>query len=204
MRGLTRPARHGKVHSFANQYIETSFYLFLIPYQSYFVNLNTKETLVIPLNITSLKNYYFSFAIVFLPLLFFVATIAFDPFGLSSKDTSLMYLPVILVAIAVTGGFALSFLIGRPGKHEIIKRVVLQKAIGNNALPEWLDLETVKKAYDRFNFNLPANWKDSVRNADYSAEAFYSYYTTLIYDHRIAPTKENIELLALLDKRILK
>ncbi len=61
MVGLFRPKRLGKVFSYSNQYIETAFILFLIPLKSYFINLNDKETIEIPLNKTSLETITFLF-----------------------------------------------------------------------------------------------------------------------------------------------
>src|SRR4051812_30756379 len=105
MTGLFRPRRVGKVFSYANQYVETSVLLFLLPLKSYFINRNTNETIEIPLNKTSLRNYYGSLALVGGGILLFVLMIAFGPtYSENDKYVYLAYLPAIVCGLLVLCG----------------------------------------------------------------------------------------------------
>jgi hypothetical protein len=201
------PKRLGKVCSYSNQYIETSFLFFLIPLQSYFININSKETIEIPLNKISLKNYYVSFILVFFPIVFFFLWVLFTPnnsYAAHESNNYLGYMPAILAGILITIGLIYSFRGGKPAKYEIKKRTIFQSIVELNALPEWLSLETAKNIYEKHSSDMPANWKDKILNEEFTTDEFFYYYTMLSYQNRIMPTHENSELLNSLDKRLHK
>jgi hypothetical protein len=205
MAGLFRPKRLGKVFSYANQYIETSFLLFLIPLKSYFINLNTKETIEIPLNNTSLRNYYVSLALVGSGILFFVVMIVFGPtYSENDNNAYLGYLPAIVSGLLVLCGLIYSFQTGKSSQYEIKKRTIFQSVVEINALPEWLNDETAKAIYEKNKVNLLPNWKDKIINGDLTSDDLFYYYTMLSYENRILPTNEIATLLNQLDQKIKK
>jgi hypothetical protein len=202
MTGLFKFQRLGKVSSFANQYIETSFLLFLIPIKSYFVNLNTKKTIEIPLNKISLKNYYISFLFVITPILLFVLAIWFPTDTHIHLNENLIYLPAIILGCFIITGIVLGYTIGKPGKYEIAKRTIFQSTININALPEWLSDDSVRTIYSNFNFNLQQGWMDKIKRNEYTSDEFFFYYTILSYKNKISPAEETIHLWTLLDEKL--
>ncbi len=205
MTGLFRPMRLGKVFSYSNQYIETSFLLFLIPLKSYFVNLNAKQTVEIPLNKTSLKNYYISLSLVGSGILFFGSMIVFGPtFSENDSNSYLAYFPSIISGLLILCGLVLGFKIGKSGKYEIKKRTIFQSIVNINALPEWLDSDTANDIFQKCKGQLPQNWKEKITNGELTSDDFFLYYTILAYENRINPTDENSALLNHLDKKLNK
>jgi hypothetical protein len=205
MIGLFRPQRLGKVFSYANQYVETTFLIFIIPLSSYFVDLNSKSTIQIPLNKVSLKNHYFSFSLILSGVLFFVLNIVFGlKFSENEANLIIAYAPITITMMLVSVGFIYYFISGRPTKYEIKKRTILQNVVGINALPEWLDDETAKFIYEKHINKLPDNWKDKIATKAYTTEEFFYYYTMLAYQQRIMPTSENVELFNKLDMKLNK
>lgn len=203
MTGLFRPKRLGKVFSYSNQYIETSFFLFLIPVKSYFINLNAKETIEVPLNKTSLKNYYISLALVASGILFFVGMIAFGvTFSENDSNSYLGYLPTIISGLLIVLGIVLSFKIGKSDKNELKKRTIFQSIANINALPEWLSAGTANGIYQKYKQQLPENWKEKIINGQLTSDDFFLFYTILSYEVRIDPTEENSILLNHLEQRL--
>jgi hypothetical protein len=205
MIGLFGPQRLGKVFSYANQYVETTFLILIIPLSSYFVDLNSKSTIQIPLNKVSLKNHYFSFSLILSGVLFFVLNIVFGlKFSENEANLIIAYAPITITMMLVSVGFIYYFISGRHTKYEIKKRTILQNVVGINALPEWLDDETAKFIYEKHINKLPDNWKDKIATKAYTTEEFFYYYTMLAYQQRIMPTSENVELFNKLDMKLNK
>lgn len=205
MTGLFRLKYLGKVHDYSNQYIETSFFLFLIPVKSYFINLNAKENIEIPLNKTSLKNYYISFALVTSGILLYISLLMFGP-KYHEKDSNayLGYIPAIISGLLLIAGIIYNFKIGKTSHLEKKQRTIFQSVVNVNALPDWLSIDIAKSIYNKHKTNLPAGWKSNVRNEQFSTDEFFYYYTMLSYEQRIAPTPENAELLNILNRRLNK
>lgn len=205
MAGLIRPRRLGKVFSYSNQYVETSFILFLIPLKSYFINLNAKQTIEIPLNKTSLKNHYITLFLVGSGILFFVGMIGFGPtYSENDSNYYLAYLPAIISGLLILSGLLLSFKIGRSDRYEIKKRTVFQSTVGINALPEWLSADIANDIYQKCKGRLPQSWKEKIINGELTSDDFFLYYTILSYENRIYPTAENSTLLNHLDQKLSK
>lgn len=203
MIGLFRPKRLGKVFSYSNQYIETSFFLFLIPLKSYFIDLNTKETIEIPLNKTSLKNYYTPLALVAAGILFFVGMIGLGPtFSEKDGNSYLAYLPAIGSGLIILFGLVLSFKIGKSGQKEIKKRTIFQSTLDINALPEWLSVTTANEILQKNKTRLPENWKKKIVDEKLTSDDFFLYYTILSYETRVNAIKENSDLLNRLEQKL--
>lgn len=203
MIGLFRPKRLGKVSSYSNQYIETSFFLFLIPLKSYFIDLNTKETIEIPLNKTSLKNYYISLALVAAGFLFFVGMIGFGPtFSEKDGNSYLAYLPAIVSGLIIVCGLVLSFKIGKSDQKEIKKRTIFQSTLDINALPEWLSVTTANEILQKNKTRLPENWKEKIVDGKLTPDDFFLYYTVLSYETRVNTIEENSDLLNRLEQKL--
>ena len=204
MTGLFKPQRQGKVFSYANQYVETSFFLFLLPLKSHFVNLNTKETIEIPLNKTSLKNYYISlFFVVFGILFFFLVMNLFDDINYDNGiNRYLSYLPAIISGSLILSGFILGYKIGKSSKFETKKRTIFQMVVDINALPEWLSVEKARAIYTKLKDKLPQNWIDRITNKELTPDQFPLYYTMLTYENRIKPNEVNDKLLNYLEERL--
>ena len=204
MIGLFKPQRQGKVFSYANQYVETSFFLFLFPLKSHFVNLNTKEVIEIPLNRTSLKNYYISlFFVVFGILFFFLVMNLFEDINYENGiNRYLIYLPAIISGSLILSGLILGYKIGKSGKFETKKRTIFQMVVDINALPEWLSIQKAAAIYSKFKDKLPQNWIDRITNKELTPDDFSLYYTMLSYENRINPNEVNNNLLNYLEQRL--
>lgn len=206
MIGVFKKQWHGQVHAFSNQYIESTFTLFFIPLGSFFVLSEQKQTIKIPLNKTSLKNYYTSTAVVLGGILFFFYIILVMPFIFKSSayNPILAYAPAVIHVLTIIYGFYLSYKIGKPSKYEIKKRTIFQSILGINALPEWLDEETAATYFEVLKAKIPHDWIEKISQKDISYEDFTMIYTFLSYSIRLKNNETNALLFSSLDRKITK
>lgn len=196
----------GLVKKLNNQYIATSFYFFLFPFDSHFVFSvpdHGFRKIEIPLNRTSLRAYYQSMLMMLGPFILFFSLI-FSGVQLSFLTSISIYAPFAIALALCAGGVYFLYTFGKSNPHETKRRIVLEEAIGLNALPEWLSEKTRMEFFEILSAQLPTNWKSLISSQQFDTALFYKLYAAIYYHKELDKCEENEYLFTLLDKRINK
>jgi hypothetical protein len=196
----------GQVKKLNDQYIETSFYLFLFPFDSYFVFTLPEQgirRIEIPLHRTSLRAYYQSLLMIIGPMvLFFGLLIAGIQLPFLTRISA--YAPFAIALLLCACGTYFLYTFGKSDPKETKRRIVLDEAIGINVLPEWLSEKTRMEFFVNLTAQLPTNWKSLISRQQYDSVLFYKIYAAMYYHKELEKCEENEYLFTLLDKRINK